>query len=218
MGRGLRRWQRRDLSFRRYAYIWADGVYLQARREPRAEGMLVLIGATPEGKKELLGFQVGVRESGQSWRELLVDLKARGLVIAPELATGEPRRGFPKAILLGSGGDSLTGDLGIVARLGFSGRDVADGLEQAPMLEPVHPLEGSELHRLGMAPGTTPADHLGLEQLDHRLGQGIVVAVTDAADRRLDAGFGKPHGLDRMSTPRAGRPVHSTQVARLSPG
>ena len=65
------RWQRRDLSARRYVYIWADGVYLQARMEPQAECMLVLIGATPEGKKELLGFQVGVRESAQSWRELL---------------------------------------------------------------------------------------------------------------------------------------------------
>ncbi len=65
------RWQRRDLSARRYVYVWADGVYLQARMEPQAECMLVLIGATPEGKKELLGFQVGVRESAQSWRELL---------------------------------------------------------------------------------------------------------------------------------------------------
>ncbi len=72
-------WQRRDLSTRRYVYVWADGVYLQARMEPQAECMLVLIGATPEGKKELLGFQVGMRESAQSWRELLVDLKARGL-------------------------------------------------------------------------------------------------------------------------------------------
>ncbi len=83
------RWQRRDLSARRYVYVLADGVYLQARMEPQAECMLVLIGATPEGKKELLGFQVGVRESTQSWRELLVDLKARGLTIAPELATGD---------------------------------------------------------------------------------------------------------------------------------
>jgi putative transposase len=49
------RWQRRDLSARRYVYIWADGVYLQARMEPQAECMLVLIGATPEGKKELVG-------------------------------------------------------------------------------------------------------------------------------------------------------------------
>ena len=110
------RWQRRDLSARRYVYIWADGVYLQARMEPQAECMLVLIGATPEGKKELLGFQVGgagsrfrqaqlggmasggVRESAQSWRELLVDLKARGLAIAPELATGDGALGFWRAL------------------------------------------------------------------------------------------------------------------------
>jgi len=92
------RWQRRDLSARRYVYVWADGVYLQARMEPQAECMLVLIGATPEGKKELLGFQVGVRESAQSWRELLVDLKARGFAIAPELATGDGALGFWKAL------------------------------------------------------------------------------------------------------------------------
>ena len=92
------RWQRRDLSARRYVYVWADGIYLQARMEPQAECMLVLIGATPEGKKELLGFQVGVRESAQSWRELLVDLKARGLVVAPELATGDGALGFWKAL------------------------------------------------------------------------------------------------------------------------
>jgi transposase-like protein len=91
-------WQRRDLAARRYVYIWADGIYLQARMEPQAECMLVLIGATPEGRKELLGFQVGVRESAQSWRELLVDLKARGLAIAPELATGDGALGFWKAL------------------------------------------------------------------------------------------------------------------------
>jgi len=91
-------WQRRELSARRYVYIWVDGVYLQARMEPQAECMLVVIGATPEGKKELLGFQVGVRESAQSWRELLVDLKARGLALAPELATGDGALGFWKAL------------------------------------------------------------------------------------------------------------------------
>src|SRR5215218_7834410 len=66
--------------------------------EPQAECMLVLIGATPEGKKELLGFRVGLRESAQSWRELLADLKARGLAIAPELATGDGALGFWKAL------------------------------------------------------------------------------------------------------------------------
>ena len=92
------RWQGRDLSARRYVYVWADGVYLQARMEPQAERMLVLIGATPEGRKELVGFQVGVRESAQSWRELLGDLKARGLAIAPELATGDGALGFWTAL------------------------------------------------------------------------------------------------------------------------
>ena len=92
------RWQRRDLAARHYVYLWADGIYLQARMEPQAECMLVLIGATPEGKKELVGFQVGVRESAQSWHELLVDLKARGLAIAPQLAIGDGALGFWKAL------------------------------------------------------------------------------------------------------------------------
>jgi len=92
------RWQKRDLAARRYVYIWADGVYLQARMEENAECMLVLIGATPEGKKELVGFQVGVRESAQSWRELLVEVKRRGLKSAPEIAVGDGALGFWKAL------------------------------------------------------------------------------------------------------------------------
>lgn len=92
------RWHHRDLSARRYVYVWADGVYLQARMEPQAECTLVIIGATPEGKKELVGFQVGVRESAQIWRELLVDIKARGLAIPPEIAVGNGAMGFWKAL------------------------------------------------------------------------------------------------------------------------
>jgi transposase-like protein len=91
-------WQRRDLSAKHYVYMWADGVYLQARMESAAECMLVLIGATPEGKKELVGFHIGIRESAQSWRELLVDVKKRGLKIAPDLAIGDGALGFWKAI------------------------------------------------------------------------------------------------------------------------
>jgi transposase-like protein len=93
-----RHWQARDLSARRYVYVWADGVYLQARMEPQAECMLVLIGATPEGRKELIGFQPGLRESAQSWKELLVGLKARGLVVASEIAVGDGALGFWKAL------------------------------------------------------------------------------------------------------------------------
>ena len=92
------RWQARDLSARRYVYVWADGVYLQARMEDHAECMLVLIGATPEGRKELVGFQAGVRESAQSWRELLVEIKRRGLSIPPRIAVGDGALGFWKAL------------------------------------------------------------------------------------------------------------------------
>src|SRR4051794_3976082 len=89
-------WQKRDLPARRYVYVWAHGVYLPPRMEDNAECMLVLIGATPEGKKELVGFQTGVRESAQSWRELLIDVKQRGLEIAPDLAVGDGALGFWK--------------------------------------------------------------------------------------------------------------------------
>jgi len=91
-------WTRRDLSARHYVYIWADGVYLQARMEENAECMLVIIGATPEGKKELIGFQVGLRESSQSWHELLADIKARGLSVAPKVAVGDAAMGFWNAL------------------------------------------------------------------------------------------------------------------------
>jgi putative transposase len=91
-------WAKRDLSARSYVYVWADGVYLQARMEEAKQCILVLIGATPEGKKELIGFQTGYRESAQSWRELLVDLKARGLAVAPKLAIGDGALGFWKAL------------------------------------------------------------------------------------------------------------------------
>ena len=80
------------------AYIWADGVYLQARMEDNAECMLVLIGSTPERKKELVGFQVGGRESAQSWRELLVEVKRRGLKSAPEIAIAHGALGIWKVL------------------------------------------------------------------------------------------------------------------------
>jgi len=91
-------WTRHDLSARNYVYIWAGGVYLQARMEENAECMLVIIGATPEGKKELIGFQVGLRESSQSWHELLADIKARGLSVAPKIAVGDGAMGFWNAL------------------------------------------------------------------------------------------------------------------------
>ena len=93
-----KRWNERDLSTRRYVYVWADGIHLQARLEDDAQCILVIIGATPEGKKELIGFTDGTRESAHDWRELLLDLKRRGLSIAPELAIADGALGFWKAL------------------------------------------------------------------------------------------------------------------------
>ena len=76
-------WRKRDLSAKHYVYVWADGIYLQARLEDAKQCILVIIGATPEGRKELLGFTDGARESAQDWRELLLDLKNRGLASRP---------------------------------------------------------------------------------------------------------------------------------------
>jgi putative transposase len=90
-------WQKRDLSAKRYVYVWADGIYLQARLEDEKQCILVLIGATPEGRKELLGFTDGARESAQDWRDLLLDLKRRGLDVRPELAIADGALGFWKA-------------------------------------------------------------------------------------------------------------------------
>lgn len=91
-------WQKRDLSAKRYVYVWADGIYLQARLEDEKQCILVLIGATPEGRKELIGFTDGARESAQDWRDLLLDLKRRGLDARPELAIADGALGFWKAV------------------------------------------------------------------------------------------------------------------------
>ena len=93
------RWQRRDLSARRYVYLWADGVYFTPRLEHEPQCLLVLIGADATGRKELLAVEDGFRESAQSWRELLLRLRdENGLVLDPELATGDGALGFWQAL------------------------------------------------------------------------------------------------------------------------
>ena len=91
-------WEKRDLSTKRYVYVWADGIHVQARLEDTAQCLLVIIGATPEGKKEFIGLTDGVRESAQSWRELLLDLRRRGLTVGPKLAVADGALGFWQAL------------------------------------------------------------------------------------------------------------------------
>ena len=90
-------WQKRDLSHRRYVYIWADGIYCNVRMEEK-QCLLVIIGATEDGKKELLALESGFRESELSWTEVLVDLKHRGVKLGPKLAIGDGALGFWKAL------------------------------------------------------------------------------------------------------------------------
>lgn len=91
-------WRRRDLSRKRYVYVWADGIHCKARLEDAKLCLLVMIGATEDGKKELIAVEEGYRESEASWLELLRRLEARGLVIEPELAIGDGALGFWKAL------------------------------------------------------------------------------------------------------------------------
>ncbi len=92
------RWTRRDLSAKRYVYFWADGVYFQPRLDHDKQCLLVIIGADEIGNKDIVGLSDGYRESAQSWLELLLDLKRRGLVVSPELAVGDGALGFWKAL------------------------------------------------------------------------------------------------------------------------
>ena len=91
-------WARRDLSGKNFVYIWVDGVHFGVRLEDASQCILVVIGATADGKKQLLAINDGYRESEQSWKELLLDLKQRGLVIDPKLAIGDGALGFWKAL------------------------------------------------------------------------------------------------------------------------
>lgn len=91
-------WSKRSIAGKRYVYLWVDGVHFNIRLEGERTCILVVIGATAEGDKELLAVHDGVRESEQSWKEVLLDLQARGLKVSPEVAVGDGALGFWKAL------------------------------------------------------------------------------------------------------------------------
>ena len=94
----LAQWQGRSLAGKRYVYFWVDGVYFETRLEEARHCILVIMGADPSGHKELVGLWDGYRESEQSWKDLLLDLKSRGLEHGPALAIGDGALGFWKAL------------------------------------------------------------------------------------------------------------------------
>lgn len=91
-------WNQRDLTGKRYVYVWADGIHFNVRLEEDRTCILVLMGATADGTKELIAVQDGYRESEISWKQLLLDVKERGLPVDPELAVGDGALGFWKAL------------------------------------------------------------------------------------------------------------------------
>jgi len=94
-------WSRRSLSEKQYVYLWVDGIYANVRLEDEANSrqcLLVVMGATADGNKHLIAVADGYRESKQSWLELLLDLKQRGLTVPPKLAIGDGALGFWAAL------------------------------------------------------------------------------------------------------------------------
>ena len=92
-------WSRRDMTAARYVYWWVDGIHTGVRSEPSdGQCLLVIIGVTPEGRKERVAIGDGYRESSASWKEVLQDLKSRGLQSGPLLATGDGAMGFWAAL------------------------------------------------------------------------------------------------------------------------
>ena len=91
-------WERRSLANKHYVYLWVDGIHFGVRLEEANQCILVVMGATAEGKKELVALADGFRESEQSWKAVLMDLKKRGLKIDPKLAIGDGALGFWKAL------------------------------------------------------------------------------------------------------------------------
>jgi len=90
-------WTQRDLSQKRYVYVWADGIYCNVRMDDKL-CLLVIIGSDETGRKELLALSDGYRESADSWKDVLTDLRQRGLQNSPKLAIGDGALGFWKAV------------------------------------------------------------------------------------------------------------------------
>ena len=141
-------WRKRDLSAKRYVYFWADGIYFQVRLEQANQCFLVIIGADEAGNKELIGFWDGYRESEQSWTELLLDLKSRGLVIGPKLAVGDGALGFWKALI------KVYGE---TRRQRCWVHKTANVLNKLP--KSVQKQAKGRLHEIWMAPGRREADN-----------------------------------------------------------
>jgi transposase-like protein len=140
-------WSKRPLAGKHYVYVWADGVYFNIRLEGGRQCILVLLGATADGKKELIALQDGQRESELSWKELLLDVQARGLTLEPTLAIGDGALGFWKAVR------QLWPD---IAEQRCWVHKTANVLDKLP--KSVQPKAKAMLHAIYLAPSRAEAD------------------------------------------------------------
>ena len=140
-------WSKRSLADQKFVYFWADGVHFNIRLEEDRQCILVLMGATADGKKELIAVADGYRESEQSWRQLLLDCKQRGLTAAPKLATGDGALGFWKAL-------PQVYPTTRVQRCWV--HKTANVLDKLP--KRVQPRAKAQLHEIWMAPSRADAD------------------------------------------------------------
>lgn len=147
-----RQWSQRDLSEKQYVYLWADGIHFNVRLEEDRTCILVLMGATADGRKELIAVADGFRESEQSWRDLLMDVKRRGLTADPKLAVADGALGFWKA--LGQVYPSTKGQRCWVHK-------TANVLDKLP--KRLQPAAKAKLHAIWMAPTRQAAN----EAFDH---------------------------------------------------
>ncbi len=141
-------WSKRSLEGKEFVYLWADGIHFNVRLEEDRQCILALMGARADGHKELIALADGYRESEQSWLTLLVDVKSRGLVVDPKLATGDGALGFWKA---------LTQVYSTTKEQRCWVHKTANVLDKLP--KRLQPTAKAQLHQIWMAPTRSAAEH-----------------------------------------------------------
>ena len=191
-------WSRRSLKGKRYVYVWADGIYSHIRLEGDRQCILVLMGATEDGTKELIALSDGFRESEESWKEVLLDLKSRGLDSAPELAVGDGALGFWSA---------LRKVWPTTAEQRCTVHKTANVLGKLP--KGLHPQGKRMLHAIWAAPTKAEADRafdLFLETFDAKYPKATECLAKDRAELLTFYSFPAEHGVHIRTT----NPIEST--------
>ena len=197
-------------SVKRYVYFWVDGVYFQARLEQARQCFLVIIGADEAGNKELVGLWDGFRESEQSWSELLLDLKSRGLEMGPKLATGDGALGFWTA---------LRKVYGETRQQRCWVHKTANVLNKLP--KNLQPQAKQRLHEIWMAEGRNKADrasNLVIDSYQDKNPKAAQRLARQAARQASGPGANTPRGSHWLSNQEPSVPTARTAACAESKG